>query len=305
MAGLDPYTNDNGVMKNIPGIQDAGELSQAERKLASIRAVEIKDGTAPAATRGNFDADHLRAIHRHTFQDVYEWAGTTRGDDLTLEGQRETQPVQLIKGQTYFEEGPKVNTKLDSVFEKLAEQDQLRGLSREDFSRQAADVMSDLNQVHPFREGNGRTQREFMTQLAEQAGHPLQFEGVTQQRMTVVSFDAGVGDKDSMRRLFDEITDPDRARVLQRGFDSLSERYGDQVQQVYLTSTTAGETYAGQLQHKDRQHFIMDSTGDRVVGHPQDLPKGNSAGDVVKITATPMPTAAQERQMQRGRNLDY
>lgn len=198
-----------------------------------------------------------------------------------------------------------VNAKLDDVLALLAEQDQLRGLSREDFSRQAADVLSDLNQVHPFREGNGRTQREFMTQLAEQAGHPLEFEGVTQQRMTVVSFDAAQGDKDSMRRLFDEITDPDRVRVLQRGFDSLHERYGDQVQQVYLTSTTAGETYAGQLQHKDRQHFIMDSTGDRVVGHPQDLPKGSSAGDVVKITATPMPTVAQERQMQRGRNLEY
>ncbi len=298
MAGLDPYTNDNGVMKNIPGIEDAGELSQAERKLASIRAVEIKDGTAPAATRGNFDADHLRAIHQHTFQDVYEWAGTTRGDSLTLEGQRQQQPVQLIKGRTSFEEGPKVNA-------KLADQDQLRGLSREEFSHKAADVLSDLNQAHPFREGNGRTQREFMTQLAEQAGHPLQFEAVTQQRMTVVSFDASVGDKDSMRRLFGEITDPDRARVLQRGFDSLHERYGDQVQAVYLTSTTAGETYAGQLQHKDRQHFIMDSTGDRVVGHPQDLPKGSSPGEVVKVTASSMPSAAQEKQMQRGRNLDY
>ncbi|OLV17133.1 Cell filamentation protein [Deinococcus marmoris] len=305
MAGLDPYTGDNGVMKNRLGIQDAGELSQAERKLASIRAVEIKDGSAPAATRGHFDADHLRAIHQHTFQDVYEWAGTTRGDDLTLEGQREQQPVQLIKAQTSFEEGPKVNAKLDSLFARLAEQDGLRSLSREDFSRQAADVLSDLNQVHPFREGNGRTQREFMIQLAEQAGHPLQFEAVTQQRMTVVSFDAAQGDKDSMRRLFDEITDPDRARVLQRGFDSLHGRYGEQVQAVYLTSTTAGETYAGQLQHKDRQHFIMNSTGDTVVGHPQDLPKGSSPGEVVKVTATPMPSAAEERQMQRGRSMGY
>lgn len=305
MAGLDPYTGDNGVMKNRLGIFDAEALSEAERDYSALRLTEIKSGIAPIATRGNFDAAHLRAIHRHTFQNVYEWAGTTRGDVLTLEGQREQQPVQLIKGRTSFEEGPKVNAKLDSVFARLAEQDQLRGLSREDFSRQAADVLSDLNQVHPFREGNGRTQREFMTQLAEQAGHPLQFEGVTQQRMTVVSFDAAQGDKESMRRLFDEITDPDRSRVLQRGFDTLHQRYGDQVQQVYLTSTTAGETYAGQLQHKNRQHFIMDSTGDRVVGHPQDLPKGSSAGDVVKITATPMPTVAQERQMQRGRNLDY
>lgn len=305
MAGLDPYTGDNGVMKNRLGIESAETLSRAEREYSEVRGLEIKNGTAPSATRGHFDADHLRAIHRHTFGDVYEWAGTTRGDPLILEGQRETQPVQLIKATTAFEEASTVNAKLDGVFARLAAQDRLCGLSREAFSRQAADVLSDLNQIHPFREGNGRTQREFMTQLAAHAGHPLQFEGVTQQRMTVVSFDAAQGDKASMRRLFDEITDPDRSRVLQRGFDTLRQRYGDQVQQVYLTSTTAGETYAGQLQHQGRQHFIMDSTGDRVVGHPQDLPKGSSAGDVVKITATPMPTAAQERQMQRGRNLEY
>ena len=159
----------------VEGRRDDAALRDFEYEQTKLRIEELRE--KPIA--GKFDLEHLKAIHAHVFQDVYEWAGTTRGDDLTLEGQRETQPVQLIKGQTYFEEGPKVNTKLDSVFEKLAEQDQLRGLSREDFSRQAADVMSDLNQVHPFREGNGRTQREFMTQLAEQAGHPLQFEGVT------------------------------------------------------------------------------------------------------------------------------
>lgn len=103
-------------MKNRLGIEDAGALSRAEREYTEVRGLELKNGTAPAATRGHFDADHLRAIHRHTFQDVYEWAGTTRGDDLTLEGQRQQQPVQLIKGRTSFEEGPKVNAKLDGVF---------------------------------------------------------------------------------------------------------------------------------------------------------------------------------------------
>ena len=71
-----------------------------------------------------------------------------------------------------------MNARLDSVLDRLAQHGHLCGLSRKDFSRQAADVLSDLNQIHPFREGNGRTQREFMTQLAAQAGHPLQFEAV-------------------------------------------------------------------------------------------------------------------------------
>ncbi|WP_420593750.1 Fic/DOC family protein [Deinococcus sp.] len=286
-------------MKNRLGIESAETLSRAERQLVSIRAAEIKDGSATAATRVHFDTAHLRAIHHHMFQDMYEWAGTTRGDLLTLEGQRQPQPRQLIKATTVFAEAARVNVRLGSLFGRLTEHDQLRGLSREDFSRQAADVLSNLNQIHPFREGNGRTQREFISQLAEQAGHPLAFEGVTQQRMTVASFDAAQGDKATMRRLFDEITDPDRARGLQRGFDTLYGRHGEQVQQLYLTTTTPGQHYAGALQHRGRQQFILRSTGDMVVGHPQDLPRGSSAGDTVRVTATPIPSAAEEQQMRQ------
>ena len=305
MANLDPYSDKNGVMKNCLGIEDAGTLSDAERKLTGIRAVEIRDGSAPATTHGHFDADHLRAIHQHTFQDVYEWAGTTRGDPLTIDGQQHKQPEQLIKATTSFEEASKVNARLDALCERLAQQDHLRGLSREEFSTRAADTMSELNQIHPFREGNGRTQREFMTQLGHQAGHEINFDGVTQQRMTVASFDAAQGDKDTMRRLFDEITDPDRARLLRRGFDAMHEQHGHQVQQVYLTTTTPGQDYAGQVHLKDSKQFVMRSSGDFVVGHPQDLPRGSSDGDAVKVTATPSPSAAQEKQMQRQRGLDY
>ncbi|WP_084045936.1 hypothetical protein [Deinococcus hopiensis] len=117
--------------------------------------------------------------------------------------------------------------------------------------------------------------------------------------MTVSSHDAAQGDRETMRRLFHGITDPDRARLLQREFDTLSERYGHQGQQVYLNATTPGQNYAGPLQRKDRQHFIVHSTGAWVVGHPRDLPEGSSAGDMVRVTVTPAPTLAQERQMQR------
>uniref|UniRef100_UPI0025C1969A hypothetical protein n=1 Tax=Deinococcus sp. TaxID=47478 RepID=UPI0025C1969A len=117
--------------------------------------------------------------------------------------------------------------------------------------------------------------------------------------------DASQGDKETMRRLFQEITDPDRARMLQRGFDAMHERHGEQVQQVYLTTTTPGQDYAGTLHLKDSKQFVMRSTGDFVVGHPQDLPKGSSAGDTVKVTATPTPSAAQEKQVQRQRGMDY
>ncbi|NKB80217.1 hypothetical protein HED49_23755 [Ochrobactrum daejeonense] len=73
-----------------------------------------------------------------------------------------------------------------------------------------------MNSIHPFREGNGRTQREFFAALAERAGHPLEFGVISDERMTFVSVAAHErGDLAPMRRMFAEITDPDRVNALE------------------------------------------------------------------------------------------
>lgn len=300
MSPLDPYSQPSGTMKNLLGIDDAEELVVAERRLTTLRALELRDGTAPADTRGEFDADHLRAIHHHLFQDVFEWAGTTRGDPLTLEGQSFQQPPTLIKGMTEFGAPGRVNAELDRLFSQLGRDDHLRNLSREAFSDRAAELFGQLNQIHAFREGNGRTQREFMTQLGERAGHAIQFQAVTQERMTVASFDASQGDPSTMRRLFAEIVDPDRARFLERGLDTLQARYGDQVDRLYLTTATPGREYAGQLHLKAGEHVILRDSGEIVVGQSRDLPRGAQPGAHVEMKASTFPTLAQEQERQQG-----
>lgn len=303
MALLGPYAQPNDTMKNLLGITDAEELVVAERRLTTLRVLELHDGAAPAATRGGFDAEHLRAIHQHLFQDVYGWAGTTRGDPLTLEGQRLQQPSTLIKGMTEFEAPGRVNAQLDRLLSQLERDDHLRGLSREAFSDRAADLFGQLNQIHPFREGNGRTQREFMLQFAAQAGHAIQFQGVTQERITLASFDASQGDPSTIRRLFAEITDPDRARFLERGLDTLQARYGNGVDELYLATATPGREYAGQLHIKAGEHCILRGAGEIVVGQSRDLPRGAQPGAHVEMRASPFPTLAQEQQRQQGMEM--
>lgn len=72
-----------------------------------------------------------------------------------MEGQRLQQPLTLIKGTTEFEAPDRVNAQLDRLLLQLGQDDHLRGLGRGEFSDRAADMFGQLNQIHPFREGNG------------------------------------------------------------------------------------------------------------------------------------------------------
>jgi cell filamentation protein len=107
-----------------------------------------------------FDLAHLRAIHRHLFQDVYDWAGEIR-------------TVEIFKGGNQFQFRQYIPTGMADVHRRLTRAGFLKGLPANDFAREAGAIMGDVNYVHPFREGNGRTQAQYLKQLATQAGHPL------------------------------------------------------------------------------------------------------------------------------------
>ena len=153
MSG-DPYTySGTDVLKNKLGIHDKDELDRMERRLVAQRARE-------GIPSGRFDLDHLKAIHRHLFQDVYEWAGEIRTVELNKDGQQ-------------FQFRRFIETGMADVHRRLSDAKFLKGLDRAGFANEAARIMGDVNYVHPFREGNGRAQLFYLEQLAEQAGHPL------------------------------------------------------------------------------------------------------------------------------------
>jgi cell filamentation protein len=151
---VDPYLYPGTrVLRNRLGITDSKELDRIERRLVLQR---IKDG----APGGSFDLTHLQAIHRHLFRDVYDWAGELR----TLE---------INKGGHQFQFRQYIQTGMADVHRRLRSAKFLRGLGVAEFSDQAGVIIGDINYVHPFREGNGRTQMQYLQQLAAQAGHDL------------------------------------------------------------------------------------------------------------------------------------
>lgn len=151
------YQNSNTLINKF-NITDETKLVSYECSLASVRAV----GLLKAPVDGKFDFRHLKAIHKRLFQDIYSWAGQAR-------------TVDISKG-TYFCLSQYINPASKEIFQNLKEDNFLRELNRTDFVNKVASYMSDINQLHPFREGNGRTQRMFFAQLVKEAGYELNFE---------------------------------------------------------------------------------------------------------------------------------
>lgn len=102
-------------------------------------------------------------MHRHLFQDVYTWAGRPR-------------TVRLAKDGSVFCYPEHIDRELARVFAGLRARNALRGLSSDGFAAGAAQFLAELNAIHPFREGNGRTQNTFLALLAASAGHPLDLD---------------------------------------------------------------------------------------------------------------------------------
>lgn len=154
MSGRDPYLHPTlPILRNKLGIFDADWLDVVERRLVTQRSAE----GAPA---GHFDLAHLRAIHRHLFQDIYDWAGELR-------------TVEIAKSGHQFQLRRFIVTGMADIHQRLAATNFLRGMNRWDFAQAAGVIIGDLNYVHPFRDGNGRVQRQYLDGLALQAGHPL------------------------------------------------------------------------------------------------------------------------------------
>ena len=149
----DVYTGTT-VLKNKFGIRDQATLDLVEREFVVLRS---KHGM-PAP--GTFDLPHLQAIHRHLFQDVYEWAGEIRRVEISKDG-------NLFQFRRY------IGTGMADVHRRLVAARFLKRLSASAFATGAAEIIGDLNYVHPFREGNGRTQLLYLKQLAAEAGHDL------------------------------------------------------------------------------------------------------------------------------------
>jgi cell filamentation protein len=178
------------ILINKLGIQDKDKLNEAERKITAIRLFDL----AKTPVKGIFDLKHLQALHRYLFYDIYSWAGQLR-------------TVNIAKGNQfcncmYIESG------FESIYEKLKKDCFLLTTTSDTICEKLAFYLGEINVVHPFREGNGRTQRVFIQYLAKVAGYSVNFSDVTAKEMIEASALAFDCDYHKMTELFQRITTP-------------------------------------------------------------------------------------------------
>ena len=161
---------DSNVLKNKLNIRDNKLLKTAEEEITLIKQMELLKNPI----KGNFTKAHLMNIHKFIFEDIYSFAGKIRRE-------------QISKADTMFYPPNLIDKELDKVFTKIKEKNMLKETDEENVFDNLAYVMAELNIIHPFREGNGRSIREFIRLMAKRMGYDLNWGNVDKEELLEVS----------------------------------------------------------------------------------------------------------------------
>ena len=274
----DPYLDSNGVLRNKAGITDHDELAAYEAEIAAIEEAALLD----SPPGGAFNFNLLLKLHERLFGEVYAWAGKPRITTLAKQSYEGSS-----SGVTAFAPPVRITTEATKLYAALPSIESLASLSASEFAHKTAPFFVKLNNIHPFREGNGRTQRLYFRLLARACGHELAWDVVTRERMIAVSISGARDDDTPMVRLFQEISDDRRVGVLRNGLDFLRSSAAVRWNDLYIATTTAGQTYAGRLVGIAGSDFMMRVENEVqswiAIGDKRDVPERTAPGDTLEI----------------------
>jgi len=176
---------DTTVLINKFDIRNEEKLNEVESVLASVRYAEWLN--APKAD--SFDFEHYKAIHHFLFSDLYDWAGHIR-------------TVNISKKGTIFTPAENIEEQAALIFKRLKNCNYFIGLHHSEFVDEIVDFYCVTNALHPFREGNGRTQRVFLTQLIRNAGYDINFADMDTELLMIATIQSAQGVTDMLKQLF-------------------------------------------------------------------------------------------------------
>ncbi len=139
---------DDKVLRNKLGIWDEDSLNEAERMITSYKLANLYLNTGAQT----FDSGHLKSIHKYLFEDIYPFAGEFRKENISKK--ITFCLVQFIE--------PELDRTLKNAIKMVP-----KLVDRDTLLKFVTELYSDLDIIHPFREGNGRTEREFMRQYID------------------------------------------------------------------------------------------------------------------------------------------
>lgn len=184
-AGTDPYSYPNtNILKNKLDIYSQQELDTIEYLLTELAILKIEFQPSP------YTFKYWCALHKQLFNDVYTWAGEIRTIDIS-------------KGNTRFCNTARIAIEAEKIFIKLKNESYLVNNDRPSFINKLSEYYSDLNVVHPFREGNGRTQRLLFEHIIINCGYEISFKKITTQQWLDANIAAYYGNDSALTSIFD------------------------------------------------------------------------------------------------------
>lgn len=161
-----------GTMQNKFGERGFDTLRELEYGATTDRVMELQQGSVPIDR--TYGIDHLQAIHRYLFQDVYEWAGEIRPVNIGKGGAVRFANVREPNGPSI---AGTIRPLLNDVQEYVRMQD-WGSVGPGELAAHASVIFAYVNQAHPFREGNGRVSKVFMQHVAEQTPYTFDFSRI-------------------------------------------------------------------------------------------------------------------------------
>ena len=179
------YKNTN-VLVNKFEIKNNEVLEEVERTIVFAKLYELRQNK----NIGNFDIKHFVEIHKFLFEDIYPFAGKFRTENIA-------------KGNTLFADWNFLESELKRILEELKNENYLNGLEKNQLSKRLAYYMAELNVLHPFREGNGRSTREFIRQLAFKNNYILDLTNMLPKEMLNASIKSVVDTTDLEKIIYE------------------------------------------------------------------------------------------------------
>ena len=177
---------------NKLGIRDDKKLAEIEAQITFAKAVMLDE----TPIDDGFGFEHFKKIHEFLLCDLYEWAGQVR-------------TVDISKKRTKFLDAASIEGIGTKCFAKVKD-GYFENLSFDEFVKRIAEFYNDVNYIHPFREGNGRTQRIYFTQLIRHYGYDINFADVDTDELMIATIQASSGVMDFLVEFFENsIINPD------------------------------------------------------------------------------------------------
>ena len=169
------------------GIKNEKQLSEIEADITFAKTSKLEE----IPLKGNFDLEHYKSINKFLFEDLYSWAGELR-------------KINISKKGTNFANADELEYLCTECFQRLKENNYYRNTDLDSFVENIVDLYCTLNILHPFREGNGRTERIFISQLIRFNGYDIDFSDIDTDYLMFATIQSAQGITDNLVNLFKE-----------------------------------------------------------------------------------------------------